>query len=80
VDWHFFQRREEDCRCLFEQAGYDMDRLQIARDSTGVIMNFIGWVEAGVSVRVDHPAERPGHAPIALKPACVQPGETSQVP
>lgn len=41
VDWHFFERTESDCRELFSQAGYDMQRLEMFRDDTGIIMNFV---------------------------------------
>jgi hypothetical protein len=53
LDWHFLQRTEDDCRRLFEEAGYDLAGLEATRDSTGVIINFIGRANAGVTVRVD---------------------------
>ncbi|MBX3439524.1 MAG: class I SAM-dependent methyltransferase [Planctomycetaceae bacterium] len=46
VDWHFYQRTEEDCRRLYEEAGYDVDGLEVERDGDGVIMNFIARLEA----------------------------------
>jgi hypothetical protein len=44
VDWHFFQRTEDDCRELMRRAGFDGDSLEMTRCQTGVIMNFIGRV------------------------------------
>lgn len=45
VDWHFYQRDEEDCRRLYEKAGYDLSTLEVQRDGDGVIMNFIARLE-----------------------------------
>ena len=42
VDWFFLQRTEEECRHLFAAAGYDMDELEMSRDETGIIINFVG--------------------------------------
>jgi extracellular factor (EF) 3-hydroxypalmitic acid methyl ester biosynthesis protein len=44
LDWHFLKRTEDECRRLFEQAGFDMDGLGMSRDATGVMMNFIARV------------------------------------
>lgn len=41
VDWYFYQRTEGDCRKLFADAGYNVDEMEMFRDSSGVIMNFI---------------------------------------
>lgn len=51
ADWHFYQRTEEDCRQLFAQAGYDMEQLQMTRDESGIIMNFV------CRLRQSHPAD-----------------------
>jgi extracellular factor (EF) 3-hydroxypalmitic acid methyl ester biosynthesis protein len=40
VDWHFVGRTDSDCRRLFEKAGYDMDRLEMNRSRSAVIMNY----------------------------------------
>ena len=29
TDWYFFQRTEEECRRLFEQAGYEMSAMEM---------------------------------------------------
>jgi SAM-dependent methyltransferase len=53
VDWYFYQRTEEECRNLFVKAGYDMDVLETTRDSTGVIINFLGRTKPTRINRVD---------------------------
>ena len=55
ADWYFFQRTEEDCRELYRQAGLDADGLEMTREETGVIMNFISRVKRPAVVRVDAP-------------------------
>ncbi len=53
LDWHFFQRTEQDCLDLFAQAGYDMKCMEpTTRDETGVIINFVNRV-SGADIRVD---------------------------
>lgn len=41
ADWHFYQRTEEDCLKLLEDAGYDVNAMEMFRDDTGIIMNFV---------------------------------------
>ena len=41
VDWHFYERTEDDVRELYRQAGYNVDALEVARDKTRIIMNFV---------------------------------------
>ncbi len=55
LDWHFFPRTEEDCRALFEKAGFDTGGLEMSRDATGVIMSFVSRVKAATTVRFDAP-------------------------
>jgi SAM-dependent methyltransferase len=62
ADWFFFQRTEEECRELYRQAGFDMDGLEMTRDPTGVIMNFVSRVRRPALVRVDVPAAEPREA------------------
>lgn len=45
VDWHFYQRTEEDCLRLYQEAGYEMDGIEVQRDGDGVIMNFIARLD-----------------------------------
>lgn len=65
VDWHFISRNEDDCRRLFAEAGYEMDRLDMTRGESPVIMNFVyrtvedaaaevqerSEVDAGITIR-----------------------------
>jgi extracellular factor (EF) 3-hydroxypalmitic acid methyl ester biosynthesis protein len=60
VDWYFFLRTEEDCRSLFEQAGYDMYDLKMTRDPTGSIINFIGRNKTPSHIRIDRPVSEGG--------------------
>lgn len=53
VDWYFFQRTEEECRELFVKAGYDMDAMEMTRDATGVIINFIARCRVPVEASQD---------------------------
>ncbi|SFI29977.1 hypothetical protein [Planctomicrobium piriforme] len=53
VDWHFYQRTETDCRKLFAEAGYDVDSMEMFRDSTGIIMNFVARQNAIQNRRFD---------------------------
>jgi len=55
VDWHFYERTEEDCRELFAQAGYDVSQMEVERDGTGIIMNFIARAASLRGTRVDQP-------------------------
>jgi extracellular factor (EF) 3-hydroxypalmitic acid methyl ester biosynthesis protein len=58
VDWHFYQRTEENCLRLFRQAGFHDGALEMARDETGVIMNFTARVKRPTRLRVDVPKGR----------------------
>ena len=42
VDWFFFQRTEAQCRDLMLAAGFDGSCLKSRRDSSGIIVNFVG--------------------------------------
>ncbi len=53
VDWFFFQRTVDECRDLFRQADFDMDSLEMTRDESGIIVNFIYRTIAGEHYRVD---------------------------
>jgi hypothetical protein len=48
VDWYFFQRTEAECRALLGQAGYAVDELELTRDATGSIINYISRSPAPV--------------------------------
>ncbi|MBN2577672.1 MAG: class I SAM-dependent methyltransferase [Pirellulales bacterium] len=69
VDWFFLQRTEEECRGLFEQAGYDPGALEMARDESGVIMNFVSRSKADRLFRIDQSgAQRAEHSPSVAVP------------
>ena len=51
TDWYFFQRTEAECRDLFARAGYDMQGIEMTRDQTGAIMNFVSRVKCPAYVR-----------------------------
>ncbi|MGV3605395.1 MAG: class I SAM-dependent methyltransferase [Planctomycetaceae bacterium] len=53
LNWFFFQRTEEDCLKLFEQAGFDMENMAVSRDGTGIIINFVSRRPKGNLVRKD---------------------------
>ncbi|MHC4875165.1 MAG: class I SAM-dependent methyltransferase family protein [Planctomycetota bacterium] len=53
VDWFFFERTEADCRDLFAAAGYDVGGINMFRDDTGIIMNFVARDAALKHRRVD---------------------------
>ena len=68
TDWNFYLRNEENCRSLFEQAGYDMYGLKMTRDTTGSIFNFIGRKKKPAFIRIDRAEPRVAEplAPAAL--------------
>lgn len=57
VDWYFYQRTVEECRDLFAQAGYDMSEMQMTRDETRSIINFISQQPADVTTPQDSSSE-----------------------
>ncbi|MBI1345725.1 hypothetical protein GC163_05490 [bacterium] len=66
VDWYFYQRTVEECRGLFALAGYDMEHLEMTRDTTGSIINFVARNLPAVSLSRQEttvePAEQPAIA------------------
>ncbi len=59
VDWYFYQRTEEECRNLFAQAGYDMSEIQMTRDDTRSIINYISKQHAAPVIPQDSSSEIP---------------------
>jgi extracellular factor (EF) 3-hydroxypalmitic acid methyl ester biosynthesis protein len=53
LDWYFYQRTREDSIKLFEQAGIAENEMQITRDETGVILNFVYRSPSPAYRRVD---------------------------
>jgi extracellular factor (EF) 3-hydroxypalmitic acid methyl ester biosynthesis protein len=77
MDWYFFQRTEEEFLQLFEKAGYDMSRIEMTRDRTGVILNYVCRtaspaemlrVDAAQQAPVGQHAEMPIQASSAVQP------------
>lgn len=63
MDWSFVQRDEQDCRRLLEQAGYDMNNVEVERDETRVIITFLARPNHNLTNRID----RIGHQSSRLK-------------
>ncbi len=61
MDWHFFQRGENDFIQLLKQAGYDMESVETRRDDTGVIINYLARGKSP-SFRRRDPIAHPSHA------------------
>jgi extracellular factor (EF) 3-hydroxypalmitic acid methyl ester biosynthesis protein len=59
MDWYFFQRTEEEFMQLFEKAGYDLSRIDVSRDQTGVILNYVCRTTTAAPVRIDEPQQMP---------------------
>lgn len=57
LDWHFLQRTQGDCLRLFQDAGFDVNSMEMTRDSSGIIMNFISRVKPRTTKRFDKPAQ-----------------------
>ena len=41
VDWFFVQRTENECRRILQSAGFPLEKQQMQRDETGIIMIFV---------------------------------------
>lgn len=74
TDWYFFQRTEEDCRELFRHAGFDVLNMEMDRDETGSIMNFVSRVQAPARSHAPapHGNQAPHVAPIMHREATVR--------
>jgi extracellular factor (EF) 3-hydroxypalmitic acid methyl ester biosynthesis protein len=53
LDWFFYQRTREDMDKLFAAAGLNVDAMEISRDGTGIIINFVTRQASGIHRRVD---------------------------
>ena len=62
LNWFFFQRTEADCLHLFELAGFDTDEIDVTRDGTGIIINFISRKPRPTFLRVDEAEVKVRHA------------------
>jgi hypothetical protein len=79
VDWFFLQRTEPECRRLFEESGYDMEHLELNRDMTEVILQYVGRSPVREVVRVDKVDELPAppHVTTATEPQKNSTGKAS---
>jgi extracellular factor (EF) 3-hydroxypalmitic acid methyl ester biosynthesis protein len=53
LDWFFYQRTVQDVLELYRQAGFDVNGIQMTRDATGIIINFISQHESSSIQRLD---------------------------
>ncbi len=53
VDWHFFQRDEQQCHELLTAAGFVPSEMSVQRDDTGIIMNFVAYAGTRRDYRTD---------------------------
>lgn len=53
LDWFFFQRTREEAVKLFEEAGIPEHEMEITRDETGIILNFIYRSPSAAFHRID---------------------------
>jgi SAM-dependent methyltransferase len=53
LDWYFYQRTQDDVLELYRAAGFDVDALEIRRDATGIITNYIYADQPSTIRRVD---------------------------
>jgi len=65
LDWFFYQRTVQDVLDLYENAGIDTGAMELTRDTTGIITNFVSRRNPTKSFRVDG-AQQPA-APVQSK-------------
>ncbi len=53
LDWFFYQRTFDDAKSLFAKAGIDTSEMEITRDETGIIINFIYRKPSASQHRID---------------------------
>lgn len=53
LDWFFYQRTHEDVLKIFAAAGFDTDAMEVTRDETGIITNYIHRRPSGARYRID---------------------------
>lgn len=70
LDWYFYQRTHADVLSLYRAASFEVDALDISRDATGIITNYIYRDQPSRIRRVDvaHASEpRSMHSPEGLE-------------
>lgn len=63
LDWYFYQRTQADVLALYRAAGFEVDSLEISRDATGIITNYVYLDQASSIRRVDAPHTAEPRAP-----------------
>jgi extracellular factor (EF) 3-hydroxypalmitic acid methyl ester biosynthesis protein len=58
LDWFFYQRTHEDVLRLLQKAGFKLDTIEITKDETGIITNYVARRITSPSHRIDR-AEAP---------------------
>lgn len=53
LDWFFYQRTQQEALDLFAKAGFDVQEMEMTRDATGIITNFIYRRPVGGRIRID---------------------------
>lgn len=53
LDWFFYQRTVEDVLNVFEQAGFNTEKMELSRDSSGIIVNYVSRKAPGCIRRID---------------------------
>lgn len=53
LDWYFYQRTQQEALDLFAKAGLNVEEMEMTRDATGIITNFIYRRPAGARIRID---------------------------
>lgn len=53
LDWFFYQRTQQDVLELYRKAGFDVESIQMTRDTTGIIINFISQHTSSTIQRLD---------------------------
>lgn len=54
LDWYFYQRTHADVLALYRASGFDVESLDISRDGTGIITNYV-YHDRRATRRVDAP-------------------------
>lgn len=63
LDWYFYQRTHEDVLKLYRAAGFEVENLEISRDATGIITNYVYLDQTSTLRRVDAPHAAEPRAP-----------------
>ena len=53
LDWFFYQRTVEDVLHIFEEAGFNTEKMDLTRDRSGIIVNYVSHQSPGCIRRID---------------------------